>query len=315
MMNENERVQSIALGDVEIIRVIEWHRPFAPTSDMLPGATADAWQDNEDWLAPDHWEPDSDRAVLALQTWVLRSGGLTVLVDTGAGNGRERPGMPPFHRCQGDFLGLLARADVRPQDVDVVVNTHLHVDHVGWNTVDADGEWIPTFPNAQYLIPAADDFHYGPGNMYGNGLQEVDRLIYEDSIAPIHRAGQAVLWDGLHRIDDHLTLESAPGHTPGSSVLRLASGSDRAVFVGDLLHSPVQILQPSCNSNACLAPEQAATSRRRILGRAADERELLIPAHFGGAGAVEVRRERDGFTLGPWATAGPKERASARRPR
>lgn len=308
MTNENERVQSMVLGDVEVIRVIEWHRPFLPTSGMFPGATADIWKDNEDWLAPDHWEPDSDRTVLALQTWVLRSGGRTVLVDTGAGNGRERPGMAPFfHQCEGDFLGLLARAGVRPRDVDVVVNTHLHVDHVGWNTVDADGEWVPTFPNAQYLIPAADDSHYGPANAKGNGLREVDRLIYEDSIAPIHRAGQAVLWDGLHRIDEHLTLESAPGHTPGSSVLRLASGSDRAVFVGDLLHSPVQILQPCCNSDACLAPEQAVASRRRILGRAADERELLVPAHFGGAGALEVRRKNGGFALGPWATFSPEK--------
>ncbi|MFJ6182271.1 MBL fold metallo-hydrolase [Streptomyces sp. NPDC092295] len=307
MVNEDERVQSMVLGDVEVIRVVEWHEPFLPTSEFLPEVSADVWKDNEQWLAPDHWSPDSDRTVIALQSWVLRSAGRTVLVDTGAGDGRERPGMAPyFHQRQGDFLDLLARAGVRPGDVDVVVNTHLHVDHVGWNTVDADGQWVPTFPNARYLIPAADDFHYGPDNAYGNGRQEVDRLIYEDSVAPIHEAGQAVLWDGLHRIDEHLTLESAPGHTPGSSVLRLASGSDRAVFVGDLLHSPVQILRPCCNSNACLAPDQAVASRRRILGRAADERELLVPAHFGGAGAVEVVRDSGGFALGPWATAGPQ---------
>ncbi|GCE01815.1 MBL fold metallo-hydrolase [Embleya hyalina] len=230
----------MVLGDVEIIRVVEWYEPFLPTSDMFPGAAADVWKDNEDWPAPDHREPDGDLAVLALQSWVLRSAGRTVLVDTGAGNGREQPGMGPFHHSHSDFLHLLARADVRPQDVDVVINTHVHVDHVGWNTVDADGQWVPAFPNAQYLIPG-----------------------------------------------------------------------DRAVFVGDLLHSPVQILEPCCNSNACLAPEQAVTSRRRILGRAADERELLVPAHFGGAGALEVRRDGDRFALGPWATTSGKKSASA----
>ncbi|MCP2167787.1 MBL fold metallo-hydrolase [Goodfellowiella coeruleoviolacea] len=302
----NEKVRSLVLGDVEVIRVVEWHGPFVPAADLVPEAPAEVWQDNADWLAPDHWEPDSGRAVLALQTWVLRSGGRTVVVDPGVGNGRERPDSPPFHHWQGDFLGLLARAGVQPRDVDVVVNTHLHVDHVGWNTVDADGEWVPTFPNAQYLIPAADDFHFGPDNGYGKGLREDDRLTYQDSIAPVHQAGQVVLWDGVHRIDEHLTLEAAPGHTPGSSVLRLASGSDRAVFVGDLLHSPVQVLRPSCNSGFCLAPEQAAASRRRILQRAAEERELLVPAHFGGAGAVEVRGENGGFTLGPWAPFSPK---------
>ncbi|MFE2308053.1 MBL fold metallo-hydrolase [Streptomyces sp. NPDC059411] len=304
-MTSSESEQSIVLGDVEVSRVVEWRGAFTPARDLVPDSAARTWKDNEDWLAPDHWEPDTGRAVLALQTWVLRSGGRTVLVDTGVGNGRERPGSPLFHHRQGDFLGSLARAGVRPEDVDVVVNTHVHGDHVGWNTVGVGGagegrEWVPTFPNAQYLIPAADDFHFGPGNAYGNGLREDDRLIYEDSIAPVHRAGQAVLWEGAHRIDEHLTLEAAPGHTPGSCVLRLASGGDRAVFVGDLLHSPVQILDPACNSCFCLDPRAAASSRRRILERAADERELVVPAHFGGTGAVEVRRNADGFAPVPW---------------
>ncbi|AWZ06222.1 MULTISPECIES: MBL fold metallo-hydrolase [unclassified Streptomyces] len=304
---KSESVQGIMLGDVEVIRVVEWQGAFAPAPGLVPRAAAEAWKGNEDWLAPDHWDPETDRAVMALQTWVLRSGGRTVLVDTGVGNGRERPGSPQFHHREGDFLGELARSGVRPEDVDVVVNTHVHGDHVGWNTVASDGEWVPAFPNAQYLIPAADDFHFGPDNGYANGLREDDRLIYEDSIAPVHRAGQSLLWDGVHRIDEHLTLESAPGHTPGSSVLRLTSGDDRAVFVGDLLHSPVQILAPSCNSCFCLDPASAAASRRRILERAAAERELVVPAHFAGAGAVEVRREGSGFALGPWAAFGTEQ--------
>lgn len=301
---KSESMPGIVLGDVEVIRVVEWQGPFVPARGLVPESGAEVWRDNEDRLAPDHWKPDSDMAVVALQTWVLRSGGRTVLVDTGVGNGRERPGSPRFHHWQGDFLGGLARAGVRPEDVDVVVNTHVHGDHVGGNTVGVDGGWEPAFPNAQYLVPAADDFHFGPDNAYGNGRREDDRLIYEDSIAPVHRAGQTVLWDGTHRIDDHLTLESAPGHTPGSAVLRLASGSDRAVFVGDLLHSPVQILDPSCNSCFCLDAEQAVAGRRRILERAAAEGELVVPAHFGGAGAVEVRREGGGFALGRWAAYG-----------
>ncbi|MFE2476736.1 MBL fold metallo-hydrolase [Streptomyces sp. NPDC059389] len=295
--------QSIVLGDVEVTRVVEWQGPLGPARSLVPEVGAEAWKENEDWLSPDHWEADGDRAVLALQTWVLRSAGKTVLVDTGVGNGRERPGSPLFHQRDGDFLGELERAaGVRPEDVDIVVNTHVHGDHVGWNTVAADGGWVPAFPNARYLVPAADDHHFGPGNGYGGGVREDDRLIYEDSIAPVHRTGQVVLWDGAHRIDEHLTLESAPGHTPGSSVVRLASGTDRAVFVGDLLHSPVQILEPACNSCFCMDAAQAAASRRRILERAADRHELLVPAHFGGAGAVEVRRQGQDFTLGEWAS-------------
>lgn len=302
----DESVQSIVLGDVDVIRAVEWHEPFLPAATFLPEVAADVWTRNADWLAPDHWRPDDGRTVIALQAWVLRSGGRTIVVDTGAGSDRNRPGMAPyFDRRTSDLLGVLAAAGIHPRDVDLVVNTHLHVDHVGGNTLEADGEWVAAFPNAQYLIPAADDAHYGPGNASGDGLEEVDRLIYEDSIAPIHQAGQVVLWEGSHIIDDNLTLEAAPGHTPGNSVLRLASGSDRAVFAGDVLHSPVQILDPCCNSMSCYAPEQAAASRRRILERAADERELLIPAHFGGAGALEVRRSNGGFAVGSWASFTP----------
>ncbi|MFI6639555.1 MBL fold metallo-hydrolase [Streptomyces sp. NPDC050504] len=294
----NESVQKTVLGDVEVIRVVEWQGPFGPAADIVPGAGEEVWRENEALLAPDHWDPASGLAVMALQSWVLRSGGRTVLIDTGVGNGRERPESPQFHHWRGDFPGGLARAGIRPEDVDVVVNTHVHADHVGWNTREggAPGEWVPTFPNAQYLVPAADDAHFGKAG-------GEDRLVYADSVAPVHRAGQAVLWDGHHRIDENLVLESAPGHTPGSSVLRLASGGERAVFVGDVLHSPVQVLRPDCNSCFCLAPAEAAATRRRVLGRAADERELVVPAHFGGTGIAEVRRAGAGFALGEWRGA------------
>ncbi|WP_167472834.1 MBL fold metallo-hydrolase [Nocardia arthritidis] len=311
-----ESSQSIALGDVEIFRVIEWQDTLMPGPDLLPGTTEQTWRDNADWLAPDHWDLDTGLVVAAIQTWVLRSGGRTILIDTGVGNGRERPSRAIFHHRQGDFIERLSRAGVRPNDVDLVINTHLHGDHVGWNTHDVDGRWTPTFPNAQYLIPAADDAYFGPAGGYAGGTRLDDRLLYEDSIAPIHRAGQAVLWEDSYRIDDSLTLESAPGHTPGSSVLHLRSGADRAVFVGDLVHSPIQLLDPSCDSCLCLDPRQAATTRRRILEQAADQRELVIPAHLGGSAAVEIRRAGTNFAFGAWAAAAAEPRllTSAARP-
>lgn len=296
-----DKVQSFLIGDVEVLRVVEWQGAFAPASDLVPGVGPESWKEYEEQLAPDHVEPGSGLAVAAMQTWVLRSGGRTVLVDTGIGRGRERPGNPLFHQREGDLPGRLARAGVKTDDVDVVVNTHIHADHVGWNTHDAGGEWVPTFPNAQYLLPAADDFHFGPDGGYGGGVRVDDRLVYEDSIAPVRRAGLAVRWEGEHRVDEHLTLEAAPGHTPGSSVLRVASRGERAVFVGDLLHNPVQILRPECSSCFCLDPGQAVRSRRRVLERAVEEKELVVPAHFGGRGAVEVRREDGGFRLHRWA--------------
>ncbi|MFJ8043311.1 MBL fold metallo-hydrolase [Kitasatospora sp. NPDC096147] len=294
-----ESAPRILLGDVEAIRIVEYRGPFRPAAELVPQAPAALWREHADRLAPDHWDPATDMAVMALQTWVLRSGGRTVVVDTGVGDGRERPDAPQFHRRQGRFLELLAEAGIRPEEVDTVVNTHLHADHVGWNTRWEDGSWVPTFPNAEYLLHAADHTALGPDNDYGQGASTTARLLYEDSIAPVRRAGQLVLWDGRHAIDRDLVLEPAPGHTPGSAVLRLTSGGERAVFVGDLVHSPVQILEPAHNSCFCQDPAAAAASRRRILERAADLRELVFPAHLSGPGATEVRRHGSGFTLAP----------------
>jgi glyoxylase-like metal-dependent hydrolase (beta-lactamase superfamily II) len=277
-------MQTIRLGAVELTRVLEWQGPFAPAATMVPDAAPEDWQR----LPLGFWQ--DGMYVAALQTWVLRSEGRTILVDTGIGDVR----LPQETRPRAVLPALLADVGVRPDDVDVVVNTHLHYDHVGWNTVAGGHGRVPTFPRATYLIPAADESARRTSTAD-------DRMSYADAVAPIVAAGQAVLWHGRHRIDGNLALESAPGHTPGSSVLRLASGTDRAVFVGDLLHSPVQIGHPEHNSCFDEDPGGARRSRIRALARAADERELVIPAHFAGAGAAQVRRDGDHFTISSWA--------------
>jgi glyoxylase-like metal-dependent hydrolase (beta-lactamase superfamily II) len=297
-------MQRFHLGEVEITRVVEWQGEIAPARFVVPDSAPRVWQDNASWLVPDHWNPDNDAYRGAVQTWVLRSEGKVVLVDTGIGNDRRRPQIPLFDHLTTDFLDRLAQAGVRPEEVDVVINTHIHYDHVGWNTRLRNGEWTPTFPNATYLIPKADRDYFDPRNAhrrpaprsdYERLRREGSLLVYADSIAPV--LGRAALWEGSYRIDGNLSLEPAPGHTPGSCVVRLSSGSDRAVFVGDVVHSPVQILEPGCNSCFCEDPRQAAATRQSLLQRAADSGELVIPAHFAGAGAVEVRRDGSRFTL------------------
>ncbi|WP_433046911.1 MBL fold metallo-hydrolase [Dactylosporangium sp. CS-033363] len=279
------------LGDVEVVPVLEWEGDLGPARVVIPDSPAELWRENEDWLAPDYWTPATDGYHAVLRTWLLRSAGRVILVDTGVGNDRDRPQFPLFSGLHTDFLSRLAAAGVRPGDVDVVVNTHIHIDHVGWNTHLAGGEWVPTFPNATYLIPRVDQEYYAHEERGAN--------IYADSIAPV--LSQALLWEDAHRIDAGLTLEPAPGHTPGASLVRLASGADRAVFVGDLLHSPVQILRPRYSSCFDENPRQAAATRRRVLERAADERELVIPAHFAGHPAAEVSRAGAGFAISRWA--------------
>jgi glyoxylase-like metal-dependent hydrolase (beta-lactamase superfamily II) len=276
-------MDTITLGDVEITRVVERHGEFGPLRTVIP----DMPDPTPDWLAPDHHDPRTGGMIAAAQTWVLRSGGRTILVDTGVGNDRVRAN-PLFSGWHTDFLERLTEV-VAPGDVDVVVNTHVHADHVGWNTREVDGEWVPTFPNATYLVPKADHEHF-------RGTE-----VHDDSVAPVVEAGLATLWENGFRIDDSLELEAAPGHTPGSAVLRLRSGTDRAVFVGDMVHSPYQVTNPLCNSMFCLDGAQARRTRRRVLGRAAQERELIVPAHFGGHGALEVRPAAGHFAITTWA--------------
>jgi glyoxylase-like metal-dependent hydrolase (beta-lactamase superfamily II) len=185
--------------------------------------------------------------------------------------------------------------------VDIVINTHLHVDHVGWNTRLDGRDWVPTFPNARYLVGEPDFVFWDPVRTprpQGDGNQNV----FEDSVQPVHRAGLVDLWSGEHAINSELVLEAAPGHTPGSAVLRLQSHGAGALFVGDILHSPVQIGNPDVNSCFCEDPAMARAARRRLLAEAADRSLLVFPGHFGGHSACHVDAGGDGaFIIRDWA--------------
>lgn len=292
----------ITLGDVTVTRITEFYGSVEMTpAEFFPDSTDESWQDRRDWLAPDFWDPETNECRSAVQTWLLRSGGRTILVDTGVGNHKERPYSPVWSHLDTGFLGTLAAAGVRPEDVDLVVNTHLHVDHVGWNTRLDGRTWVPTFPNATYLMPRRDFDFWNPANDHRPRLGRGNQNVFEDSIAPVHEAGLTQLWDGSHRIDGNLRLELAPGHTPGSSVLHLESGRDRAVFVGDLVHTALQIAEPETNSCFCEDPAAARVTRRNLLGQAAETGALVFPAHFGGHGAAQVKRDGSRFAIAGWA--------------
>ncbi len=293
-------MNQITLGDVAVTRVEEMHGPIMPPKIFFPTMPESAWQDHRDMLVPDHLDESGEMVKVATQAWLLRSGGATIVVDTGVGNDKERPAVEAWDHLGLDFLGSLAAAGVAPGDVDIVVNTHLHVDHVGWNTVLRDGDWVPTFPNATYLMPRADFEFWNPAHNSGiaGGVNE---NVFEDSIAPVHAAGQVQLWEGSHVIDRALRLEAAPGHTPGSSVLKLVSGSEHALFSADLVHTPLQIFESGHDSCFCEDPTQARASRRALLGWATDHTALVLPAHFCGPGALEVERRGDGFGIRRWA--------------
>lgn len=206
-------MDTIALGNVEITRVVELPARGSARDYIFPDVSVAHWQAHESWLAPVFLDPAADEVRTMSQTWLIRSEGRTILIDTGIGNDRERPAMPSFHHLNTHYLGELAAAGVRPQDVDTVICTHVHGDHVGWNTRRTDdGKWRPTFPHAQYVISRADFDYWNPANGHRTRSGPQMANVFEDSVAPVHQAGQTVLWEGDHHdIGARLRIEAGPG--------------------------------------------------------------------------------------------------------
>lgn len=282
----------VRLGHATVSRVVEM-RVQMRTS-LFGQTPAEAWSAHADLLEPLFWDRRADEWKIAIQTWVIRVDGLTVVVDTGAGNHRHRPHMPPLHQLDTEYLNALAGAGVRPEDVDVVVNTHLHTDHVGWNTQLVDDVWVPTFPNARYLMPELDYRYFSPN---GAGVTEAMRIVFADSVLPVEP--QMELFSGDHRISESLWLRPAPGHTPGSTVVWLDAG-EPAVFVGDLTHSPVQIPRPDDACAFDVDPAAATVTRKRILTEASRRRAAVVPAHYPGHGGATIVARGDMFMIDRW---------------
>ena len=192
------------------------------------------------------------------------------------------------------FIEELASVGVHPEEVDFVLCTHLHVDHVGWNTKLLDGRWVPTFPNAKYIF-SRNEFELWAAR-YEKGETVPVPLVYEDSVLPIVEAGQAIIVEDTHQIDDGMWLEPAPGHTPGHVMLNLKSGEETALMSGDVIHHPLQLIRPEWSSRACEDPHLSAVSRTKMLERVADTNTLLCPAHFGSPTMGHViSHATDGF--------------------
>ncbi|ANE78747.1 MBL fold metallo-hydrolase [Mycobacterium adipatum] len=287
------------LGNAVLTRVVE--TSFEPGVEMFGHTPERAWSDHADLLVPTFVNPDTRRWRVAIQTWVIDVDGLRVLIDTGVGNGRERPAIPVLHHLDTGFLQALTAAGVSPDSVDVVLNTHLHSDHVGWNTMASGGAWVPTFPNARYLLPEADFRYFCPD---GPGCDDAARLVFDDSVAPVLEAGQVELFSGEHQLSDSVWLRPAAGHTPGSSVLWLDAGRP-AVFVGDLTHCPIQIPRPSDPCAFDVDAAAAAATRKRVFTEAARRRAAVIPAHYPGHGGATLVARGDAFQVDGWLELEP----------
>ena len=295
-------MNKIQLGDATIHRVEEWAGTFMTPQTLFVGFSPEAYAASKDEVADIYLDRATDAISARLQSWVVELEGMCVLIDTGAGNDKERPGIPLFGQLQTPFMARLAAAGFGPGDIDLVICTHLHVDHVGWNTRLEAGRWVPTFPRARYLFPRPDADYWDPANRerFPPKIGEaVNEGFFADSVQPILDRGLAELIEGAVEVAPGLRLEPAPGHTPGSQAITVESRGERAIFVGDVLHHPLQIMNPDWNSIFCEDAQRARASRRRVLERVASEEAIMIPAHFAGEHVVRVRRTAGGLRPAP----------------
>ena len=282
------------LGELEIHRAIESEVPIFDTFTFFPDATREVVEANKDWLMPRYIDPKTIEVILCIQSYVIKTSHHTILVDTCVGNHKSRPARPSWHMQNSPFIEELASVGVHPEEVDFVLCTHLHVDHVGWNTKLLDGRWVPTFPNAKYIF-SRNEFELWAAR-YEKGETVPVPLVYKDSVLPIVEAGQAIIVEDTHQIDDGMWLEPAPGHTPGHVILNLKSGEETALMSGDVIHHPLQLIRPEWSSRACEDPHLSAVSRTKMLERVADTNTLLCPAHFGSPTMGHViSHATDGF--------------------
>lgn len=287
---------NIGIGSINVARVEENLIPAFPPNVLLPDLPDGALDRHMHWLAPSFYDPAAGMLIASFHSWVVRTKHHIVLIDTCAGNCKNRPAFEPFNQLNTPWLDRLAAAGVTPEQVDFVMCTHLHLDHVGWNTQLKGGRWVPTFPNAKYLFGKRE---YEDWMAQDRGPETIGFGVLEDSVLPVIQAGQSQLVEGGYAIDDALTVEAAPGHTLGHNIVRARDGSAHGMFSGDMMHSPLQVPYPDVNSGFCADPAAARATRRRVLQSAVETNALVLPAHFGVPHCGRVRADGDAFRWMP----------------
>src|SRR5262249_55381275 len=236
-------------GNLEITRILEHEKPFAAPSILYPALTPETLEKHRPWLEPNLLDPTTGNVVIAFHSFVIRTPAHVILVDTCTGNDKTRPHKTNYHMKSWPYLETLASAGFHPEQIDIVLCTHLHVDHVGWNTRLVDGRWVPTFPHARYLIGRQEWNYWRVAEQ--RTLYTTDPY-YEDSLLPIIESGQADFVEMNHAIEDQVHLEPWVGHTPGHVCVRVGSGNTQAILNGDIMHSALQCAEPDINSCFCI---------------------------------------------------------------
>lgn len=292
-------MSQIRLGDITIDRVVEGEGIAFSPGYIFPEADDAGVAAEKHWMEPNFLDEATGRLRQGNATFVVRRPGMVLLVDTCVGNDKNRPSSHTWNMLNTDWLAQLSALGVQPDDVTHVFNTHLHVDHCGWNTrLDGD-RWVPTFQNAEYLLPKTEfEFWANPANDTVTGTGANDGC-YADSVLPVHAAGLANLINAGDRISDDIWLESAAGHAPGQLTLHMQTGTDQLVFTGDLFHSPLQIARPEWSSKFDVDRSGAADARRQFIGKHANQDSMILSAHVctPNAGRIVTENGKNIFRL------------------
>ena len=281
-------------GNSTVDVVVDIDRFELPITSFLPGITADSIESARSLLEPGHMDAARSRLIFAIQSFVLHANSRTILIDSCVGEGKDRRLIPEFHhRERTGFLDRLAQVGVAPESVHIVFCTHLHVDHVGWNTRLQNGRWVPTFPNARYLVGRREFEYWQQQDQHPRG-DPVQLPGFEDSVLPIFEAGLLDPVDDGYELGRGLTLLPLAGHTPGQLGVRV-DGDTPAVFCGDAIHSPLQVINPDLSTRGSVDLAEAARVRRALLENAVANDWLVVPAHFRGARCVRVTATAGGF--------------------
>ena len=283
------------LGDIDLLSVVETEQGEFRPDFLIPAATPDALQPDIGWLhAINAIDPVTGLLVLAAQSYVVRTRHHTILIDTCVGEHKPRQFNESWNMRTGTrYLADLAAAGVQPEAVDYVMCTHLHPDHVGWNTRLVDGRWVPTFPNARYVF-SRREYGFWEEKHRRDPVRFADGAI-GDSVLPIVEAGRADLVADDFALDDEVRLEPTPGHAPGHVAVHLTSRGSEAVMTGDLIHSPIQCRHPEWSTHGCWNKQMSAETRRGFLERYADTGVLVLTAHFPSPSVGHVVRRGDAF--------------------
>jgi len=292
----NEQMPSINIGRFRIDRVEEFLLPgFAPNA-LYPAFDPSVFKEWS-WLAgPSVYDPVSKNLMSSLHSWILRDGQKTIIIDTGVGNGKKRdyPGFGDrFLMVNTPYLDRLAAIGIKPSDVTHVVITHLHMDHVGWNTVNVGNSWVPTFPNARYVFGREDMQRVlSPAFLAKGGMAE---RVADDSLLPVIDAGLVDPSEPGQELFPGFSFEAAPGHTPDQLAIRVRSDGADALFTADAFHTPIQIVRPDWSSRFALDPKTAQRTREEILERAANDGTILLPSHFCDPFCGRIVRHSSGY--------------------